>query len=157
MFGLFKSEPFRDRQLGEFRRSGGYWKGSLAVAPCGTFRLALAGNREAPGLIALGLAKELPGRFELLMPRIQTGLFEHYAPYKEAVDAGEETGSPCPSVASPESVWPYVAPAHVLVEPLGGVPTVEIAFRVAWDVEHTLGARLQNWQFIELNGSVRGQ
>jgi hypothetical protein len=78
-------------------------------------------------------------------------------PYKEAVDAGEETASPCPSIASSEAVWLHVTPAHVLVEPLEGIPTVEIAFKVAWDVEHTLGVRFQNWQFIELNGSVRGQ
>ncbi len=157
MFGLFKSKPFQDGQLGELRRSGGRWKGSLVVAPCGTFRLALAGSREVPEPIALGLAKELPDRFKSLMPKIQTGLFEHYAPYREAVDGGQETGSPCPSVASPEAVWRHVTPAHVLVEPLGGVSTVEIAFKVAWDVEHTVGARFQNWQFIELNGSVRGQ
>jgi hypothetical protein len=155
MFGVSKSEPFRDGQLGELRRSGGCWKGSLAVVPCGVFRLALAGSREAPDPVALGLAKELPDRFKSLMPKIQTGLFEHYAPYKEAVDAGEETGSPCPSVASPEAVWPHVTPAHVLVEPHKDVPMVEIAFRVAWDREHTVGARFQNWQFIELNGSVR--
>jgi hypothetical protein len=154
MFGLFKSEPFRDGQLGEHRRFGGCWKGSLVVAPCGTFRLALARSHEAPEPIALEPARELPDRFKSLIPKIQTGLFEHYAPYKEAVDAGEETGSPCPSVASPEAVWPHVTPAHILVEPLEGVPTVEIAFRVAWDVEHTVGARFQNWQFIELNGSV---
>jgi hypothetical protein len=157
LFGLFKSEPFRDGQLGELRRSGGYWKGSLAVAPCETFRLVLAGSREAPDPIALGLAKELPDRFKSLMSKIQAGLFEHYAPYKEAVDAGEETGSPCPSIASPGAVWPHVTPAHVLVEPLEGIPTVEIAFRVAWDKEHTVGARFRDWQFIELNGSVRGQ
>jgi hypothetical protein len=153
MFGLFKSEPFQDGQLGLLRRSGKYWKGSLEVAPCGEFRLVLAGSREGPDLIALGLAKELPGRFKSLIPKIQAGLFEHYAPYKEAIDAGQETG-PGPSVANPEAVWPYVTPAHVLVYPLEGVPTVEIAFKVAWDIEHTVGARFRNWQFIELNGSV---
>jgi hypothetical protein len=63
MFGLFKSELFRDGQLGELRRSGGCWKGSLVVAPCGTFRLALAGSREAPDPIALELARELPDRW----------------------------------------------------------------------------------------------
>ncbi|HWZ97391.1 MAG TPA: hypothetical protein VN025_06480 [Candidatus Dormibacteraeota bacterium] len=118
--------------------------------------MALAGSRKGPGTVPLKLAKELPGRFKSIMPEIQTSLFGHYTPYKEAVDAGEETGSPCPNVVSPEALWPHVAPAHVLVEPLGGVPTVEIAFRVAWDEEHTVGARFQNWQFIELNGSVRG-
>jgi len=107
--------------------------------------------------MALELAKELPDRFKSLMQKIQTGLFGHYVPYKEAADAGERTGSPRPSVASPEAVWPHVTHAHVLAEPLEGVMTVEIAFRLAWDVEHTVGARFQNWQFVDLNGSVRGQ
>ena len=35
---------------------------------------ALSGSREGPDPIALGLAKELPDRFESLMPKIQTGL-----------------------------------------------------------------------------------
>jgi len=157
VFGLFKSQPFRDDVLGELRRAGGYWKGSVLVAPCGTFRLALAGSREAPAPTAVALARELPDRFPLLMPAIQAGLFEHYAPYKEAVDAGDETGSPCPNIASPDAVWPFVTPAHVLVEPFEGSPMIEVAFHVAWDVEHTVAARFRNWQFIELNGSVRGQ
>ena len=154
MLGLLKAKPFWDEQIGELRRSGRYWKGSLVVEPCGTFRLALAGSRKMPDPIALGLAKELPNKFKSLMPKIQAGLFEHYVPYREAVDAGRQTGSPCPTVLSPEEVWPHVTPAHVLVEPLKAIPTVEIAFRVAWDIEHTVGARFQNWQFLELNGSV---
>jgi hypothetical protein len=157
MFELFKSEPFRDGQLGELRRSRGYWKGTLTLPSCGPFRLSLAGTREAPDPVALGLARELPDRFKELMPRIQDGLFEHYKPYKEAADAGDQTGSPCRNIESAEAVWPHVKPAHVLIELLEGVPTLEIAFRVAWDVEHTVGARFRNWQFIELNGSVRAQ
>ena len=156
MLGLFGSKSLHDSQLGELRRSGRYWKGSLDVIPCGTFPLALVGGNEGPNPNALALAKELPGRFSSMMQRIQIALFEHYAPYKEAVDAGEETGSPCPNVLGPEEVWSYLTPAHVLVEPLEGMPTVEVAFKVAWDIEHTIAARFQNWQFIELNGSVRG-
>jgi len=155
MFGLFKSEQFLDAELGELRRSAGYWKGGLELTPCGAFRLALTGSRKAPDPTAVGLAKELRERFKFLMPEIQNGLLEHYIPYKEAVDAGEETGSRCPEIASAEAVWPHVMPAHVLIEPIQGVPTVEIAFRVAWDEEHTVGARFQNWKLIVLNGSVR--
>jgi hypothetical protein len=110
-----------------------------------------------PDPAALGLAKELPERFTSLVPTIRTGLFEHYAPYQEAIDAGEHLGSPCPNIASPDAVWPHVRPAHVLVESLEGMPTIEIAFQVAWDTEHTVGARFQDWQFIELNGSVLGR
>ena len=159
MFGLFESKPFQDPQLGELRRSGGHWKGSVALPPLGTFRLSLAGSRNAPDATASGLARELPERLNDLMPKIQGGLFEHYAAYREAITAGEETGSPCPNIAGPEEVWPHVKPAHVLIEPFraGEVLTVEIAFRVEWDVEHTVAAMFRDWQFIELNGSVRGQ
>lgn len=59
-----------------------------------------------------------------------------------------------PSIAGPEDVWRHVTPAHVLVETMQGVWTVEIAFETAWDIEHTVGARFQDWRFIELNGSV---
>ena len=43
---------------------------------------------------------------------------------------------------------------HVRIEPLSDIETVEIAYRAAWDEEHILGARFQNWALIELNGSV---
>ena len=88
---------------------------------------------------------------------MQSGLFEHYQPYKEAFDTGEKVGSePCPDIKDADSVWEYVTPAHVRIEPLHSIPTVEIAFTVVWDEEHTLGARFQNWRFIGLNGSVIG-
>lgn len=92
MFGPLKLKPFRYGQLGEPGRSGGYWKGRLPVAPCGTFCLALSGSRQAPDLFALELARGLPGRFKSRKQKIESALFEHYAPYKEAVDAGEATG-----------------------------------------------------------------
>src|SRR5262245_5793502 len=104
MFGLLKARPFRDAQLGELRRSGRHWKGGILLAPCGTFRLSLAGGREEPEPVAIQLAKELPGRISALMPSMQRGLFEHYEPYKQAIEAGEETGSPSLWIASADVV-----------------------------------------------------
>ena len=153
MFGL-KAKEFHDEQLGDFRKSGGYWTTTLALPPCGTFRLALSGTRTSPADVGLNLARQLPNRFNTLIPDIQRGLFEHYFPYKEAVVAGEETGSPYPDIAEPEAVWPHVTATHVLIKPHRGVWIVEIGFRVAWDIEHTVGARFQDWNFVELNGSV---
>ena len=156
MFGLFKSEPYQDPQLGELRRSSGHWKSSIVLAPSGQFRLSLAGNRQAPHPRAIELAREIRERFPSLVLQIQDGLFEHYLPYKEAVEAGEQTGSPCPQIASDSAVWLYVKPAHVLIEPLKGQWRVEVAFTTEWDVEHTVAAIFSDWEFIELNGSVRG-
>jgi hypothetical protein len=154
MFGLFEATIFRDEQLGEFRRRGRLWFGNLTLPTCGEFRLVLTGNHQAPDTIVIGIARELPNRFSSLKPDIENGLFEHYTPYKDAIDAGLETRSPCPNVANPAAVWQYATPAHILIEPPGNIVDVEIAFRVAWDVEHTLGARFRDWHFVELNGSV---
>ena len=154
MFGLFKSEPYQDPQLGEFHRSGGHWKGSIVLARSGAFRLSLAGDRNSPHRRAIELAKELRERFPSLVSQIQNGLFEHYLPYKEAIEAGEQTGSPCPQIASTSAVWSHVKPAHVLIEPIKGQWRVEVAFTTEWDIEHTVAAIFSDWKFIELNGSV---
>ena len=103
------------------------------------------------------LAKELREHFPSLIPQIQIGLFEHYEPYKEAIEAGEQTGSPCPQITGAGAVWSHVKPAHVLIEPFKGRWVVEVAFMTEWDIEHTVAAIFSGWQFIELNGSVRSQ
>lgn len=155
MFGWLKSPVFQDTRFGELHRSRGYWKGGIALPPCGAFRLALPGSREAPDPQALALAEEATKRFRLLMQTIQQGLFEHYLPYKEAADAETQMANSFPQPASAEAVWSHVMPAHVLIERFENAWTIEIAFKTAWDVEHTVAAVFRDWQFIELNGSVR--
>jgi hypothetical protein len=156
MFGLFKAEPYDDSELGAFERSGGYWRGRVVLEPAGTFRLSLAGGRRGPHPKALQLSQELRERFPSLVPKVQQGLFEHYLPYKEAVEEGIEMGGSFPQMADSVEVWPHVKPAHVLIETLNGQWGVEIAFTTDWDVEHTVAAIFSDWHFIELNGSVRG-
>jgi hypothetical protein len=157
VFGLFKSEPYKDSEFGEFTRSHGHWSGRVVLAPSGQFCLSLAGDRHTPHPLALQLSRELQKRFSSLVAQIQQGLFEHYLPYKEAVEAGIEMGSSFPKIADKVEVWSHVKPAHVLIEPLKGQWRVEIAFTTDWDIEHTVAAIYSDWQFIELNGSVRGQ
>lgn len=152
----FKSVSYQDDQLGALTRSGRHWEGKLTLPLHGTFKLRLSGDRKAPDATSLALAHELPARFGALLNQIQTSLFEHYQPYKEAVAAGDlpEGSRPLPEIDSAESVWPYVLPVHVLIEPLEGLLTIEIAFAVAWDEEHTVGARFRGWRLLELCGSV---
>ena len=156
MFGLFKSEPFIDKTLGEFKRKGQHWIGSVEVSPRGVMELRLAGNRKAPDVSALSLARELPTQYSSQIAQIETALYEHFAPYADANAMGEiaDLEEPFPNIGDAKQVWPYVYPSHISIEPMQGVPTVEIAYRVGWDDEHTLGARLQNWRFLELCGSV---
>lgn len=156
VFGLFKSEPYRDHDFGVFARSHGRWNGRIALAPTGTFSLSLAGDHHTPHPHALQLLRELRERYPSLVPRIEQGLFDHYLPYKEAVEAGIEMNNPFPQIAKTSEVWPHVKPVHVLIESIKGQWRVEIAFTTDWDIEHTVAAIYSDWHFIELNGSVRG-
>ena len=156
MFGLFTAKPFADETLGTLTRRGPCWTGEVHLAGHGPVELRLSGDRKGPDTASLALARELPGRYPSSRREIGNALFEHYAPYAEAHAQGEtsELEAPFPPITRAEEVWSHVDPAHVLIEPLEGTPTVEVAYRVGWDAEHTVAARLQGWRFVELCGSV---
>jgi len=159
MFGLFKTAPYHDEVLGDLKRSGRHWKGSLSLRPHGIVELILSGQSH-PDSGCLALARELPEKYETLRSDIQASLFEHYEPGREAVNEGAfpQHVTPFPEIAAPEAIWPYVSVAFVRIEPLSTagqmVDTVEVAYTVAWDDEHTIGARIQKWHVVELCGSV---
>ena len=156
MFSLFKSEPFVDDTLGGFKKKWQYWVGSVDVPPHGAMELRLAGDRKAPHAAALSLARELPSRYPSHISQIETALYDHFLAYADVNSRGElgELEEPFPQIGDAKHIWTHVYPSHVRIETMQGVPTVEVAYRVGWDDEHTLGARLQNWRFLELCGSV---
>jgi len=155
MFGLFKSPEFSDPQLGELRRTGGLWRGSLLL-DAARVPLVLSGSRTAPDLEALDIAHSITSSYPTWRVIIERAMLEHYAPYAEDVAAGEDEPpeSGLPRIDVPSDVWSYTNAEFVYVAPLDGEHTVEIGYRVAWDEEHTLGARLRHGQLLELCGSV---
>ena len=155
MFSLFKPSSYLDPQLGELRWKGGLWRGSLSfggsVAP-----LALAGTRASPDAQALQVARVVSVDYPQWQPEIGRAMFDHYAPHATAVTFGEELPPPggMPDLGEPEEVWPHAAIRFVQIAPLDGTLMVEIGYQVAWDDEHTVGARLHRGRLVELNGSV---
>jgi hypothetical protein len=155
MLGLFKSAPFIDPQLGELRRSRGAWRGTLALEAASRVPLVLVGSRAAPDPDALRIARLIPVDFPSWRAGIERELFEHLAPYAEAVVAGELVPlTPLPEIDVPSAVWRHANVEFVQVGPLDGQLTVEIGYRVEWDEEHTLGARFRGGKLVELCGSV---
>jgi Domain of unknown function (DUF6985) len=155
MFGLFKSPPFSDPQLGGLRRSRGLWRGALLLHQA-TVPLMLSGSRIAPDPEALDIARSIASSYSAWRATIERALFEHYAPYAEVVTGGEANHSEpgLPRIDRPADVWPYTNAEFIQVAPLDGELTVEIGYRVVWDEEHTVAARLRHGQLIELCGSV---
>ena len=156
MFSFFKTKPFVDSQIGELRRSRGKWRGRLKLDTNSEVALVLSGGRSAPDAEALRIARSIPSDYPSWQPVIEKELFEHYSPYAEAVSAGEEDppSSGLPHIEAPSAVWVHTTLEYVAVTSLDGILTVEIGYRVAWDEEHTLGARFQGGQLLELCGSV---
>ena len=155
MFGLFRSPPFKDPILGDLARSRGFWRGRMSVGGV-RVPLAVAGARSAPDASALVAAREVPTQYPSWRKAIERALYEHYEPYAEALAAGGllPSSEPFPKIASPSEVWPHVTVVFVSVAPLCGVLTTEVGYTVAWDEEHTLGARLHAGALVELNGST---
>jgi hypothetical protein len=156
MFEFLKSTPFIDPQLGELRRSRGAWRGTLRLGVEAPVPLVLCGGRAAPDAEGLRIARSVPSDYPSWRPAIERELFDHYSPYAEAVAAGEldPPSSGLPPIDAPAAVWPHTTLEFVQVAPLDGVLTVEIGYRVAWDEEHTLGARFRGGKLFELCGSV---
>src|SRR5262249_15555027 len=89
LFGLLRSSSVNDPVFGSLTRSRGYWRGRAALGAHRDVSLLIAGGREAPDSAALAQARELPARYPALQGAIGPALFDHYAPYREAIDAGE--------------------------------------------------------------------
>jgi hypothetical protein len=152
---FLRPPTYRDPVVGNLVHRGRYWRGVISLGSESGVPLLLAGARAAPGETGLGLARELGHRYAALLPAIERALFEHYEPYSQAVESGDgEHHGEVPRLGRPEQVWGHVSLVRVLIEALGGVDTVEIAYRTEWDTEHTVGARFQGWALTELNGSV---
>lgn len=154
MWNPFKKPLFNDPALGGFRRSHGTWRGTLVVDGT-SVPLLLCGPHSGPDPEALRVAQSLAMDLPSWRPVIERELYEHYEPYAEAVREGAEVASGgLPAIDRPASVWPHAKVLYVLVAPLDGRLAVEIGYAVAWDEEHTLGARFREGKLLELCGSV---
>jgi hypothetical protein len=153
LFGLMRDPTVTDPVLGVLAFSRGYWRGRLALGACPDVPLLRAGGRQGPNSAALALARELPSRYPSMQGLIGEALFEHHLPYWQEIDARDAERKV--QLRSAAEVWPHVTLAHVIIDPLNPLFTLEIGYATVWDIEHILGARLSDWQLVELNGSVR--
>lgn len=154
MFKLFKAAVYEHPKLGQLQRVRGMWRGTIEVAQA--VPLALSGNRKEPDAEAIEAACALPLLMPQWQPIVARALFDHYASGLHAYRTGECDGrdEAFPSIGTAGGVWDHVSLLFVAITRLDGIMTTELGFGTQWDVEHTLGARFANKQFVELNGSV---
>ncbi len=164
MFGLFKKVIIDHSVFGPLTRHGREWEGSIGVLPDQSVPLELEGTKEAPHAETLATALELPRKVPDLIPAIAQGLLEHLEPYRDALsdpDDGlaEMYGDPktvgkIQRIVTPEDAWAASEITGVEVGLANGKVRLLIKLQSIWDEEHTLSAYFDDWQFMELNGSV---
>ena len=157
---LRQTPLFSDPQLGELRFSFGFetclWRGLITLSPGKTIRLAVVGTADGPNPEALSIAKSLAAQFPTRQANFEKELFEHYKVYSEVIAQGKlkHPIDPLPAIEKPSDIWSHISWVNASVILLNGNLLTELSFTVPWDNEHTLGARFEAGEFIELNGSV---
>jgi hypothetical protein len=120
-----------------------------------TVPLVLPGPRRGPDKASIELARSVASSIAAYRQAIAEAMFEHYQPYARASVAEAPGSEPTTiQVNEPADIWSYTEPVFFQITLLEGQPIAEIGYEVAWDEEHTLGARLRAGQFVELCGSV---
>lgn len=153
---FFKSPSFQDPVLGQLLRTRGQWRGAIALGGAAPTPLALFGTAREPDAAAIAAARQIPASMDAWRPAIERALHEHLAPYREAIsdEPAPEQRTALMSIERPDQVWAHVSlQAAAIIKMSGGV-TTELAYAVAWDDDHTLGARFQSGSLVELCGSI---
>lgn len=158
LFDFLKTRSLDHPRFGEMKFSRDYWRCEAEYLGSRNVGLMLRGNKEGIDPSAQAMCDELETRFASLKDEVCKALYEEsYMPVREAVDAGEYpkyVGEEIPTVETPADVWKHLRPAWIMFEAGGGPDYIMIAVETEWEIEHTLGIGIKNWQYDYLNGSV---
>ena len=118
--------------------------------------LILAGSKKAADETAINDALLLSTYLSRWQPQIAGALYEHFEPYAEtyADSRRDADGDALPAIRNAQDAWQQSTLLAVAIAPLDRVLTTELYFDTCWDEEHTLSARFQRGQWLELCGST---
>jgi hypothetical protein len=164
MFGLFKKVVIDHPALGPLTKRGGRWEGNINIFPNQSVPLELEGTKVAPHAETLAAALDLPSKLPSLIPLIIEELLEHLEPYKEALSDPDDDLAGMYSdpsavrkiqaITTSHEAWAACEIEGVEVMLVENKVLLLVRIQSMWDEEHLLGAYFQDWQFVNLNGSV---
>ena len=153
---FFKSPSFQDPVLGQLVRARGQWRGAIALEGAAPTPLALFGTAREPDAAGIVAARQIQGSMDGWRPAIEQALHEHLSPWREAIsdEPACEQRTTLMSIERPGQVWAHVSLQSAAIIRMSGGVTTELAYAVAWDDDHVLGARFQSGSLVELCGSI---
>ncbi len=158
LFDFLKPPTLMHPRFGAMKFSRDYWQCEADYLGTPDVRLMLQGGKEGIDPSAQAICDELETRFAGLKDTIGQALYEDsYMPVREAIDAGEYpkyVGDEIPVLESQADVWKHLRLAWITFDAGNGPDYIMIAVETEWEIEHTLGIGIRDWQFDYLNGSV---
>jgi hypothetical protein len=128
--------------------AGGRWHGQIALENGERIALHVPGSRAGPHPEGLNSAEQASTWWTKARPEVEQELFAHYSAGRDA------TTDRILELRDPGEVWAHAVLTSVEIRPYRSLGELQVAIRVAWDDEHTLGALLRDAQLVELNGSI---
>ena len=146
LFGIIKSNKYHHQQLGSFKKSQGCWNGLLDLDMVGKIPLLIHFGGTEPDSLAIATTVQFSNSWGERRKEIQETLYKHYL-------SGPTWSEDYPRISLSE-IWNFVSVEKIVVEKRRGKAVIEVAIRVEWDEEHTLGARIIDGKLDELCGSI---
>jgi len=148
LLDLLRPPPQQHAELGPLLYKSGRWRGTIALENGARIPLFIPGSRSGPDPEGLKVAELASEWWTQARPDVERELYDHYSAGRDdPTDATLE-------LREPGEVWVHAVPTSVAIKPFRLLEEIQVALRVAWDDEHTLGAMIRDARLVGLNGSI---
>ena len=153
---FFKSPSFQDPVPDQLVRARGQWRGTIALEGAAPTPIALFCTAREPDAAGIVAARQIQGSMDGWRPAIEQALHGHLAPFREAIsnEPACEQRTTRMSIKRPGEVRVHVSLQSAAIIGMSGGVTTELAYAVAWDDDHVLGARFQSGSPVTFCGSI---
>jgi hypothetical protein len=148
LLAFLRPPPQQHAELGPLQYTSGRWRGAIALEKGVRIPLFIPGSRAGPDPEGLAVAELASEWWTQARPDVERELYDHYSAGRDDQTDGTL------ELRDPGEVWEHAVPTSVAIKPFRSLNEIQVAMRVAWDEEHTLGAMIRDGRLVGLNGSI---
>jgi hypothetical protein len=148
LLDFLRPPPRPHAELGPLQHKGGRWRGTIALEKGTRIPLFIPGSRAGPDPEGIKVAEQASAWWTQARSDVERELYDHYSAGRDDPTADSL------ELRDSSDVWTHAVPTSVEVKPFRLLDEIQVAIRVAWDDEHTLGAMIRDARLVGLNGSI---
>jgi hypothetical protein len=148
LLGFLRPPPQEHAAFGPLQYKSGRWRGTIALEKGARIPLFIPGSRVGPDPQGLKVAEIASEWWTQARSDVERELYDHYSAGRDDPTDGTL------ELRGAGEVWAHASPSSVVIKPFRLLDEIQVALRVAWDEEHTLGAMIRDGRLVGLNGSI---